>query len=130
MKTFTIGKLAKTTHVNVETIRYYQRIGLIKEPKKPLTGYRQYDNALVDTLFFIKRAQQLGFQLSEIKELLDLGSGKCHDVMSMAQLKRDKIKKHIDDLKSMQKELDKLIRSCKNSNKKHSCAMIDTLLQK
>ena len=130
MKMFTIGKLAQATGINVETVRYYQRIGLITEPQKPLSGYRKYDVSLIDTIVFIKRAKQLGFQLSEIKELLDLGTGQCSDVMSMAAEKRSKIHKQINDLKSMQKELDKLIASCQNSNKTQSCAMIDTLLEK
>ncbi|HHL31086.1 MAG TPA: MerR family transcriptional regulator [Oceanospirillales bacterium] len=130
MQNLTIGKLAQATAVNVETVRYYQRIGLIKEPPKPLTGYRKYDASLIDTIFFIKRAQQLGFQLLEIKELLDLGSGQCRDVMSMAQVKRDKINRHIDDLTAMRQELDVLIESCRKSDKTQGCAMIDTLLKK
>ncbi len=130
MKTLTIGKLAQATNVNVETIRYYQCIGLIDEPPKPASGYRQYSKSLIDTIVFIKRAQQLGFQLSEIKELLDLGSGNCNDVMSMAQVKREKIIKHIDDLTSMQTELEKLIESCQNTDKSQGCSMIETLLEK
>ncbi len=127
--TLTIGKLAHATHVNVETVRYYQRIGLLEEPSKPLSGYRQYAVSLIDTILFIKRAQQLGFQLSEIKDLLDLGSGKCSDVMSMAQVKKEKIAKHIEDLTSMQSELDKLIKSCQNSDKTQGCSLIETLLK-
>ena len=69
----TIGKLAKKARVNVETIRYYQRIDLINEPSKPLSGFRKYDSNLVSTIKFIKRAQQFGFVLAEIKELLNLG---------------------------------------------------------
>ena len=61
----------------VETIRYYQRIGLIKEPEKPFYDYRHYSPAIVDRVCFIKRAQELGFALKEIRELLQLGDGHC-----------------------------------------------------
>jgi MerR family mercuric resistance operon transcriptional regulator len=66
----TIGRLAKSANVNVETVRYYQRVGLIKEPPKPPAGYRVYTGDTINRIRFIKRAQQLGFTLHEITELL------------------------------------------------------------
>ena len=69
----TIGRLAQSAGVNVETIRYYQRVGLLKEPEKPAYGYRHYPPDTVARIRFIKRAQQLGFTLEEISELLSLG---------------------------------------------------------
>ena len=72
-KPFTIGILAKAAEVNIETVRYYQRVGLIKEPAKPLQGYRTYPSVTLNRIKFIKRAQQLGFSLTEIAELLELG---------------------------------------------------------
>ncbi len=122
-----IGKLAKSANVNVETIRYYQRIGMITEPTKPYSGHRVYDSSLVNTVKFIKRSQQLGFKLSEIKELLDLGNGHCHDVMDMAKEKSAKILKQIEDLTSMKIELDKLIDECELTENTAKCAIIDSL---
>jgi MerR family mercuric resistance operon transcriptional regulator len=128
MKTpLTIGKLAKAANVNVETIRYYQRIGMIKEPIKPFAGYRVYDNSLINTVKFIKRSQQLGFVLSEIKELLNLGNGRCTDVKSIAQEKRMKILRQIKDLTSMKNELDNLIDACELTENTPECAIIESL---
>ena len=123
----TIGKLAKQAGVNVETIRYYQRINLIKEPPKPLSGFRHYDLTLVSTIKFIKRAQQLGFILAEIKELLNLGEGNCHDVKTLAIEKRQKIIDQLNDLSAMKKELDGLIDACEETKDTPNCALIDSL---
>lgn len=123
----TIGKLAKQAGVNVETIRYYQRIDLINEPSKPVSGFRKYDSNLVSTIKFIKRAQQLGFVLAEIKELLNLGEGKCHDVKELAIAKRKKIIHQLKDLNAMKKELDGLIDACEKTEDTPNCALIDSL---
>ena len=71
----TIGKLASTAAINVETIRYYERRGLIRQPAKPRVGYRLYDNETLQRLLFIKRAKNLGFSLDEIDSLLTLSGG-------------------------------------------------------
>jgi len=126
-KNLTIGKLAQMAQVNVETIRYYQRIGLIIEPNKPVQGYRKYNVPVADTIKFIKRSQQLGFTLKEIKELLTLGSGSCQNVQALAQIKRNKIYRQIQDLTAMQNELDVLIKSCHTNPNSPQCALIDTL---
>lgn len=123
----TIGQLAKQSGVNVETIRYYQRINLIEEPLKPIKGYRKYSQDLIKTIKFIKRAQQLGFTLSEINELIILGQNKCHDVKSLAIAKRSKIIEQIVDLKAMKKELNRLIDACDETENTPHCALIETL---
>lgn len=123
----TIGKLANKAGVNVETIRYYQRIGLINEPAKPHSGYRKYESNMVDTLKFIKRAQQLGFSLAEIGDLLDLGTGNCNDVRSMAEEKKELIQKQINDLRAMHNELEKLIVACEKTESTTKCAIIESL---
>lgn len=123
----TIGKLAKQAGVNVETIRYYQRIEMIKEPTKPVSGFRHYDASLVNTIKFIKRAQQLGFVLAEIKELLNLGEGNCHDVKTLAIEKRQKIIDQLSDLNAMKTELDGLIDACEKTEDTPNCALIDSL---
>ena len=71
----TIGKLAESAGVNIETLRYYQRRGLLDAPPKPYTGYRRYDQRHVTRIRFIKRAQTLGFTLSEVAELITLDGG-------------------------------------------------------
>jgi len=125
-KSLTIGFLARAASVNIETVRYYQRVGLIKEPAKPARGYRQYSLDNVDRIKFIKRAQKLGFSLTEIAELLELGNGHCRDVRQRAEHKREIIKQQIDDLTKMKKSLDKLIRACGKGNKAH-CPIVETL---
>ena len=76
-KPLTISHLAKAAGIGVETIRYYQRIGLLDEPPKPASGYRVYNKSVVARLKFIQRAKELGFTLGEIKELLSLDSDAC-----------------------------------------------------
>jgi len=126
----TIGFLARAAEVNIETIRYYQRVGLIQEPKKPKTGYRIYSNEIVDRLKFIKRAKDLGFSLKEIIELLDLGDGHCRDVQLRAEQKRTLIDQQISDLKKLRKTLDVLIKTCQTATNKVHCPIVETLTGK
>jgi len=124
--TLTIGRLAKAANVNIETIRYYQRVNLITEPTKPKTGYRQYDLDVIARINFIKRAQKLGFSLKEIAELLDMGDGHCSDIKERAEEKRQTIEKQIEDLTSLRQTLDSLIHSCDTSGNIH-CPIVETL---
>jgi len=130
-KPLTIGFLAKAAEVNIETIRYYQRIGLITEPNKPVKGFRTYPTDTLKRIKFIKRAQQLGFSLKEIAELLLLGDGsredQCADVRQRAELKREHIDQQINDLQNLRKTLTKLINSCKNETGTRHCAIVETL---
>lgn len=125
---FTIGQLARAADVNVETIRYYQRIGLIDEPEKPAQGYRRYPTATVERIRFIKRAQELGFTLNEITDLLSLNDRDCDEARAIAEHKQQVIQQRIDDLGAMQRELIKLIKACKkNVSGQERCAIIATL---
>lgn len=128
----TIGFLAKAAEVNVETIRYYQRIGLIDEPKKPLHGFRTYPKATLQRVKFIKRAQQLGFSLLEIEELLELGSGSsestCSDVRQRAEQKLKQINQQIQDLEGLKNSLKQLITSCNKDDGRATCPLVETLL--
>ena len=124
---FTIGRLAKAAEVNVETIRYYQRVGLINEPIKPPEGFRVYSNETISRIRFIKRAQKLGFSLQDISHLLELGEGHCNDVREQAETKLKQIEAQIKDLQSMHKTLKKLITECNASNKKESCPIVQSL---
>ena len=130
-KPLTIGFLAKAAEVNIETIRYYQRIGLITEPDKPLKGFRNYPTDTLKRIKFIKRAQQLGFSLKEVAELLLLGEGssedQCADVRQRAELKREHIDQQINDLQNLRKTLTQLINSCKSETGAQHCAIVETL---
>lgn len=128
-ETLTIGVLAELASVNVETIRYYERVGLIRQPRKPVSGYRQYPDEFVNRIRFIKQAQSYGFSLNEIKDLLSMGDGRCHDVQTKAIEKRGHIKKQISDLKRLLKTLDELIDSCSSNRVGYSCPIISTLGQ-
>jgi len=124
----TIGRLAKLVEVNVETIRYYQRIGLIDEPATPLNGFRKYPLQTVQHITFIKRAQRLGFSLKEIAELMKIGDGHCDDVRARAEKKRNKIEDQILDLQSLRNTLDQLICECKTGKDSTHCPIVETLL--
>lgn len=124
----TIGALAKATEVGVETVRYYQRIGLIDEPKKPLHGFRRYPSNTVSRIKFIKRAQRLGFSLLEITDLLDLGSGHCHDVKIRAEEKCNFVEKQIRDLTRLRDTLKQMIKECNSTKDDSYCPMIEALL--
>ncbi len=123
----TIGHVARAAGVNVETVRYYQRVALIQEPPKPLEGYRHYPPDTVDRLKFIKRAQQLGFRLTEIAELLELGDGRCLDVRTRAEEKRTQIDQQIEDLMKLRETLDTLIKSCQSGTNPAHCPIVETL---
>lgn len=125
----TIGRLAKLVGVNIETIRYYQRIGLIDEPLTPLNGFRRYPVKTAENITFIKRAQRLGFSLKEIAELLKIGDGHCDDVRTRAEKKRNKIDEQIRDLQSLRDTLDKLICECNSGKNEQHCPIVETLLE-
>ncbi|MBE0437202.1 MAG: MerR family DNA-binding protein [Methylomicrobium sp.] len=123
----TIGKLAKASEVTVETIRYYQRIGLLEEPGKPSSGYRHYPVNAIDRVRFIKRAQQAGFTLKEIAQLLSLDAGHCADVREIAEQKCRQIDAQIKDLTVLRSVLDNLIKRCRSDSSAERCSLIDAL---
>jgi len=123
-----IGNLAKAADVNVETIRYYQRRGLLDEPSKPLGGHRRYAASAATRVRFIKRAQQLGFTLEEIKELLLLEDGQsCREARMLAERKLELIDTRIADLSRMRRSLSGLIAQCAEGKRPRSCPIIATL---
>jgi len=126
----TIGRLAKAAGVNIETVRHYQRKNLILEPIKPEGGFRHYSNDSIDRIRFIKRAQQLGFSLKEIEQLLLLGSEHCHDVQALAIEKRDMIINQIKGLQTILSALDDLVCSCQTNKDASQCAFIEALSHK
>ncbi len=128
--TLTIGRLARAAGVNVETVRYYQRLGLVDEPPKPESGFRHYPADTLDRIVFIKRAQQLGFRLEEIRELLELGDGHCADVRAKAEQKRRQIEAQIRDLRAMGATLDELIAACRAGRGDTRCPIVATLARR
>ena len=124
-----IGQVAKDAEVNVETIRYYQRRGLLTEPPKPLGGHRRYSRQDVNRLRFIKRAQVLGFTLQEIENLLRLdGANCCADTHNLAAHKLELIEAKMADLAAMRAALAGLVQQCEIGDKHGECPIINALL--
>lgn len=124
----TIGRLADLAGVNVETIRFYQREGLLDEPKKPSRGYRRYPLSAASRVGFIKRAQELGFTLAEVRNLLRLEDGQsCRETRELAKRKLSVIEARIVDLDRMRRLLKGLIAECEKGKRPRSCPIIATL---
>lgn len=124
----TIGKLADAAGVNVETIRYYQRRGLLDEPTKPQGGHRRYTTDQVKRLRFIKRAQALGFTLTEVGGLLQLDEGcACAETQALATRKLALIERKIADLTAMRDVLGGLVQQCHKVDGETPCPIIDVL---
>jgi len=127
-ESITIGQVAAQAEVHVETVRYYQRLGLVAEPPRPLGGVRHYDGKTVARLRFIKRAQQLGFSLDEVRNLLALEDGQnCRETRALAARKLDVIEARLADLRRMQKLLKGLIAECDSGKRPRACPIIATL---
>ncbi len=129
--TMTIGALAAADDVNVETVRYYQRRGLLPLPAKGARGagtVRRYGAADAARLVFIRRAQQLGFALDEIGELLQLQDGTDRrSIRRIASRRLAQIRGRVDDLQRMQKTLEHLIHACEHSARRPTCPIIDSI---
>lgn len=124
----TIGRLADEAGVNVETIRYYQRRGLMAEPDKPISGHRRYDSDAIKRVHFIKRAQGLGFTLDEIGSLLELDEARaCAETRELAAHKLQVIEGKLADLKAMRKALIALLRQCHTEVADAGCPIIHAL---
>jgi MerR family mercuric resistance operon transcriptional regulator len=130
MNPLTIGQLAKHAKVNIETIRYYERRGLIPEPPRRESGYRQYAPEFVTRIQFIKRAQELGFSLNEIADLLALRvdtDTACNEVRKRAENKIASIEGKIQTLQKMKQALEALVVVCNENGVTGECPMLDAL---
>ena len=130
MESLTIGQLAKKAEVNIETIRYYERRGLIPRPSRRESGYRQYTQDAVIRIQFIKSAKELGFSLREIQELLSLRldpATTCGDLQKKAEIKITDIEEKIKTLMGMKKALITLTMKCKGSAPVSECPILETL---
>lgn len=130
MKNFTIGQVAREAGVGVETVRFYEREGLIERPSRRASGYRQFDEAVVDRLRFIREAKVLGFTLNEIKELLSLKldpASSCADVKDRAEVKIANIKEKIRTLQRMKRALVKLTKACSGDGPTSECPILESM---
>ena len=125
-----IGEVAKETGIGIETIRFYERKGLLDEPDRRPSGYRQYDETVVARLRFIRRSKELGFTLAEINELLSLWfdtDTTCCNVRTKAQAKIGEIEEKVKTLNRMKRSLKKLIDQCHERGSLDSCPLLDGL---
>lgn len=124
----TIGALARAAGVNVETIRFYQRRGLLAEPDKPLGGIRRYGKAEVARVLFIKAAQRIGFTLDEVAQLLQLDDGAhCSEARAIAEHKLADVRARLADLRRIEAALAQLVECCSSRRGQVSCPLIDAL---
>lgn len=123
-----IGALAAQSGVHVETIRYYQKLGLLPKPVRARGAVRRYGKDAVDRLRFIKRAQGLGFSLDEVRLLLGLADGEhCGETRALAQRKLSIVERKIADLRGIEGALNKLVRACASGRRGAGCPIIETL---
>lgn len=126
----TISRLAGAAGVNLETVRFYQRCGLIVEPRRPNSGYRTYGDGDVRRIQFIKRAQQLGFTLDEVATLLKLeGSRTCADTRDLAAKKLAMVESKISDLLAMKTALAGMVSRCDSGAWDGGCPIIQALIE-
>jgi Hg(II)-responsive transcriptional regulator len=120
-------ELADRVGVNPQTLRYYERRGLLPEPARTLSGYREFDEAAVTRMQFIKRAQSVGFTLAEVETLLHLSAGRQTDCRAARELAREKITEldqRIRDLRSLRRLLDRLVEQCDEATEPGQCPML------
>ena len=125
-----IGALASAAGIGVQAIRFYEREGLLAPVERTAAGYRKYESGAIDQLRFIRRAQDLGFTLKEIRELIALESSAgadCDDVCGAATAKVNAVQKKIDDLMRIKVELEALVQSCDGNLPVRQCRIIECL---
>jgi MerR family mercuric resistance operon transcriptional regulator len=124
----TIGGLAQSAGVNVETIRFYQRKGLMPAPRRPSGSVGRYGEADLARLRFIKSAQRLGFSLEEVGELLQLADGtRCAEARRLGEQKLADVRRRLDDLRRMETALAALVGRCRDTRGKVHCPLIGSL---
>jgi len=126
----TIGKVAKKSGVGVETVRFYERLGLIEQPPRSDGGYRKYPEETVVRIQFIKQAKRLGFTLKEIGELLMLQKSadiSCGDFQRRAESKLVDVKNRIEELERIRDVLNSLIQSCSMEKSTEECPILNVM---
>lgn len=124
----TSGQLAAQGRVNIESIRFYERQGLLPRPPRSRAGYRHFPDDAVQRIRFIKRAQELGFTLKEIKELLSLrDQASCASIRKHTEAKREDIDRKIADLRKIRRALARLIADCPGTGTVRECPILNCL---
>ncbi|SEW35202.1 Cu(I)-responsive transcriptional regulator [Aliiroseovarius sediminilitoris] len=126
---FTIGTLGKKTGTKVQTIRYYEQIGLMPEPGRTEGGQRRYRETDLDRLSFIRHARQLGFPLEAIRELLDLSDDPnrpCHDADAIARRQLKQVEQRMARLEALRTELKRMVHEC-SGGKTSECLVLEVL---
>lgn len=129
MREFTIGQISKLTDVNIETIRYYERIGIIPPPPRNSSGYRIYSTLHLERLSFVRRSRELGFSQPEVRKLLTLvdeHNYTCAEVQEIAAKQLAAIQTKIHDLSKLEKALAKMVSEC-NGGDVPDCPIVDIL---
>jgi Hg(II)-responsive transcriptional regulator len=127
MTAMKIGEIAKRSGIGIETIRYYEREALLEEPQRRPSGYRQYDGSTLERLEYIRRAKELGFTLSEIRELLELSFAnqtRCEHVRQRVETKLNDIEDKIRSLQTMRRSLNGILKRCQASNSMNDCPLV------
>ena len=131
MQRFTRGVIAKRTGVNIETVRYYERIGLLPAPPRSEGGHRMYNEELLRRLHFIRRSRELGFTLDEVRGLLRLVDGgdyTCGEVEALTTAHLGEVRRKLADLKRLEKVLREMISRCE-SGEVPECPVIEALFK-
>jgi len=130
MEGLRVGEIASRAGVNLQTVHFYERQGLLPRPPRTLSNYRAYPTETVKRVRFVKRAQELGFTLKEIKELLSLRAvprSRCGDVRKRAEAKVRDIEAKIRALQAMRRGLGKLVRECSGKGPITECPILEAL---
>lgn len=126
----TIGRTARIAKIGIPTVRFYERAGLLPKPARSASNYRLYPDEVIARIRFIRRAQQLGFTLKEIRDLLSLRASRrtsCAEVRSRARVKIADIEKRIRSLRQMSRALAKLAEECDVHPKTDECPLLNHL---
>lgn len=132
MQTMTIGRLAKQAGVNIDTIRYYERHGLLPAARRRPSGYREYRGSDVERLRFIRRAKELGFTLNEIGELLSLSGERTADMRGVkhkAEQRLEQVEQKLAELQRIRRGLKQLIAACPGHGKLDRCPIVAALIK-
>jgi Hg(II)-responsive transcriptional regulator len=121
------GEVAAQAHVNSQTLRYYERRGLLPEPDRTASGYREYSADAVRVVRFVKHAQQLGFTLNDVEELLHLAGGgpaACEEAKTMARARIADLEQRIEELVGMREALTRLVATCDQPRDQRDCPIL------
>ena len=124
------GQVARNAGVNVETLRYYERRGILPTPERRASGYREYTEEAVGVIRFVKRAQELGFSLDEVETLLLLAAGgpeSCDSARALATRKLDELGAKMRSIRAMQDSLRRLVATCEMPSSERDCPLLDAI---